>query len=189
MRTLVMRRSGISTAVAVGLMIVGVLIGVTGYYVATTYQTKLVTVTTTQTTTFSTTYTEVQVQTSYVSTTMSQTVTSTVVSISTTSIYPVPDNATLVFADSSGSYTYSIQVGSSTTSGSASGTDTFNLTPLFKGEGITVELATGSALPENGFSCGIGNTATMQLYLNGQLVAHASKECSGSGYAVITYTI
>jgi hypothetical protein len=184
-----MRRGAVSNTIAVALLVVGVIVGVTGFYVATTYQTKLVTVTTTQSTTRSLTYTQVSVQDVFISTTISETTTNTVVSISTSSVYPVPDNVTLVFVDSSGPFTYSIQVGSSTTSGTSGGTDTFQLRPIFQGEVITVQLATGSAMPENGFSCGGGNYATMQLYLNGQLVAHASKTCTGSGYAVITYTI
>lgn len=52
-----MHRNGVSNAIAVGLLIVGVLIGVTGYYVATTYQTKVVTRTETTTARLTTTTT------------------------------------------------------------------------------------------------------------------------------------
>jgi predicted secreted protein len=46
-----MGRSAVSSLIAIGLMAAGIIIGATGYYVATTYQTKIVTVTTTQSTT------------------------------------------------------------------------------------------------------------------------------------------
>jgi predicted secreted protein len=44
-----MRRNGVSNAIAAGLLVVGILIGATGFYAATTYQTK--TTTRTETTT------------------------------------------------------------------------------------------------------------------------------------------
>lgn len=50
-----MRRNGVANAIAVGLLVIGILVGVTGYYVATTYQTKTVTQTATQTETVPTT--------------------------------------------------------------------------------------------------------------------------------------
>ncbi len=52
-----MRRSGVSNAVAAGLLVVGILIGATGFYAATTYQTKTVTQTETTTAKLTTTAT------------------------------------------------------------------------------------------------------------------------------------
>ena len=42
-----MRRKGASNAIAIGLLVVGILVGASGYYLATTYQNKVVTQTTT----------------------------------------------------------------------------------------------------------------------------------------------
>ena len=52
-----MRRSGVSSAMVAGLLIAGILIGVTGYYVATNYPTKIVTQTETTTGSLGTTST------------------------------------------------------------------------------------------------------------------------------------
>jgi hypothetical protein len=184
-----MQHSGASNAIVAAVLIVGILIGVTGYYVATTYQTKILTQTETTTTSLTSIETQTLVLTSTQINVVTTTSVSSITSTSTVSVYPVPDNLTLVFADSSGGYTYNIQPGNQTISGTTSGTDVFHITELFQGEMVTVEVATGSALPENGFSCGGGNYVTMQMYFNGQLVAHASKSCTGSGYAVMTYVV
>lgn len=53
-----MRRNGAPNAIAAGLLVVAVLIGLTGYYVATTYQTKIVTQTETATVKLATTATQ-----------------------------------------------------------------------------------------------------------------------------------
>ena len=48
-------RSGVSSAIAAGLLVVGILIGMAGFYVATNYQTKTATQTETLTQTETTT--------------------------------------------------------------------------------------------------------------------------------------
>jgi predicted secreted protein len=52
-----MRRKGVSNAMAGGLLVVGILIGATGYYVSSTYQTKIMTQTETTTARLTTTAT------------------------------------------------------------------------------------------------------------------------------------
>jgi hypothetical protein len=63
-----MRRKGVSNAIAAGLLVVGILFGVSGYYVATTYPTR--TVTQTETTTASLTTTETVIKTYTITTTL-----------------------------------------------------------------------------------------------------------------------
>jgi|GEM_PF-1277386 len=58
-----MRRTGVSNAIAAGLLVAGILIGATGFYVATTNQTKVVTQTETTTARFTTTATSPTVTT------------------------------------------------------------------------------------------------------------------------------
>jgi parallel beta-helix repeat protein len=77
-----MRRNGIPNAMAVGLLIAGILIGVTGYYVATPHQTKVVTQTETttakSTTTATLTIPTTTTETSTIPTTMTTALTTTV---------------------------------------------------------------------------------------------------------------
>jgi len=178
-----MLRRGVANSVAAGLLVAGVLIGVLGYYVATTYQTRTVVVmqTTTQTTTkMSTsdiTFTNTQVD---YSTTTSLSVSTT---ISTTSVYPVPANVTLAFVHVDGYYQYSVQAGSSSSSGEWSGPYSVEINNLFQGETITITASTGD---NNG--CRVGQVFTMQLWVNGQMVSEASTSC-GASSASITYTL
>ncbi|MGD0477927.1 MAG: hypothetical protein ABSB29_07160 [Nitrososphaerales archaeon] len=151
-----MCRTGVSDAIATGLLIVGILIGATGYYAVTTYQTttNLVSVTTL---------------------TLNSTVT----------VYPVPDNVTLAFIASSGiMYNYSIQAGSSSTSGTWHGIHNLTITGLFQGQTILV-IAFMIGL---GSSCLTGHPFTVSLFVNGQMVAQSHSVCMGNR-VIISYTV
>jgi len=180
-----MRRVAVTNGVAAGLVIVGVIIGVMGYYVATTYQTKIVTVTTTQSTTVSLTETLTQTvsitSTTLLTTTLTQTLTS--VSIVSTTIYPIPDNVTLVFTNVDGYYQYNVQAGSSSTSGEWAGDYSLKINGLLPGQAITISATTGDT-----GGCRVGQVFTMELFLNGQMVGQAATSCGG-GPAVISYTV
>jgi hypothetical protein len=158
---------GVSSLAAVVLLIVGIVIGVTGYYIATTYQTRTVTLT--------------QTSTQIIRSTTTQT--SVTVSTSTTSVYPVPTNVTVAFINVDGEYNYNIQAGTSTTSGVISGPASWQLTNIFQGEPISI---TASTVGVSG--CREGEHFTLQLWVNGQLATDSSSFCGGS-QASITYTV
>lgn len=151
-----MRRAGVSNAVAAGLLVAGILIGVAGYYMATTYQTA----------------------TTVVSVTTS-TLTSTV------SVYPVPDNVTLVFAAPSGvTYNYSIQAGSSSTSGTWYGIQSLPVTGLFQGQTILVI----AYMIGHSSLCLVNQQFAMELFVNGTMVAQSDSVCTGN-LVTISYTV
>lgn len=178
-----MRRTGVSDAIAAGLLVVCILIGVTGYYVATTYQTKTVTRTETATTRLTSTATVT------VPPTATRTVLATTTSVSLTittsivSVYPVPENVTLAFTNVDGEYNYNIQAGSSSSSGALSGPNTLHITGLFQGQTISITASTTGA-----GGCRMGEHFTMELFVNGQMAAQSSSFCLGN-QASITYTV
>jgi hypothetical protein len=107
----------------------------------------------------------------------------TVTSVSTSSVFPVPDNVTVLFTKVSGGYDYTITAGSSTYSGSQSATFTVPINPVFQGETISISASeTGLA------GCSMGQTVTAELYLNGQIVAQGTQICTGNNIQ-LTYTI
>jgi hypothetical protein len=147
--------------------------------------------TTTTTVVSSTTRFSTLTQTSVATLTSTQfsTVTQTSVATltSTTSVQGVPTNVTLRFTNISGNYTYDIQAGSSSTSGAMTGNSPYSvqLTGLFQGQTITITAATAGA-----GGCLNGQHFTIQLWVNGQLVANADSFCGyGTTGARITYTL
>ena len=151
-----MRRTAVSDAIATGLLITGVLIGAAGYYVAITHQ----------------------------ATTTSVSVTTLTLN-STVSVYPVPDNVTLAFtAPSSIMYNFSIQAGSSSTSGSWYGIRSLPITGLFQGQTIRVV----AYMIGLGSGCLNGQQFTVRLFVNGQMVAQSYSVCM-SNRVIVTYTV
>ena len=109
--------------------------------------------------------------------------TTSVTTTQTTSVYPVPANVTVFFTKVSGGYSYTVNAGASSYSGSYSTPFSFQVTPVFQGETISVSAAeTGAA------GCSIGQTVTAQIYMNGSVVAQGTQICTGSNIA-ISYTV
>jgi len=148
-------------------------------------KTETVTSTTTdQITSEKTTTTTVVSRTTQVST-LTQTSVSTVTSI--TSVYADPTNVTLLFINMDGNFTYDIEAGSSSISGSVPGNSpsSLQLTGLFQGQTITMTAATTGA-----GGCRTGEQFTMQLWVNGQIVAQSDSFCGeGTSSARIIYTV
>jgi hypothetical protein len=122
------------------------------------------------------------------STTKFSTLTQTSVSTltSTTSVNAVPMNVTLLFINMDGNFTYDIQAGSSSTSGAVArnSPSSLQLTGLFHGQTITITGAT------TGGGCRTGEQFTMQLWINGQIVAQSDSFCGeGASSARIIYTV
>lgn len=178
-----MRRKGVSNAIAAGLLVVGILIGLTGYYVATTYQTKVVIQTETTTARLTTTATQSVHLTSTKTVLATTTSVSLTVSTSIVSVYPVPDNVTLAFTAVNGQYDYNIDAGSSSSSGSMTGNYAFQITGLFQGQTIDITASTTSVS-----GCRVGEQFTMELFLNGQMVGQSDSFCGGN-QASISYTV
>jgi len=109
----------------------------------------------------------------------------TVTSISTSTVYPVPNNVTILFTQVVGTFSYSIIAGSTTYAGSSGATLSIPIIPVFQGETISI-----SASEYGGFGgCSPGvQTATAKLFLNGQVVAQGTQVCAASTMQ-ITYTI
>jgi hypothetical protein len=182
-----LNRRAVANTIAVGLLVLGIIIGVTGYYLVSTYQTK--TVSFTQTTTQTNTATLTQ-ETSFsftqtVSTTVSTTVTATSVttSISTSSVYPLPTNVTVAFVNVVGYYQYTIQVGSSFNSSEGTGPYSLRINGVFPGESFTITARTGDIS-----GCHTGQMLTMRLWVNGFMVSQSDTSC-GTNPASITYTV
>jgi hypothetical protein len=109
----------------------------------------------------------------------------TTTSVSTSTVYPVPNNVTVLFNQVNGVFDYSITAGSQTYTGSSGSTLSIHITPVFQGETITI-----TASEYGGFGgCSPGvNTATAELFLNGQIVAHGTEYCNAATLQ-ITYTM
>jgi hypothetical protein len=187
-------------------MVAGVIIGITGYYVATTYQTKVVTYTTTESTTTSLTETSTRTlaltSTILEQTTVTQpliftstalqttTTTATVMKTSTTTstVYPIPDNVTVLFI-AGYTYSYSIIAGSISYSGSGGGsynqnqTKSIPISPMFQGETISITVNLNSPT----FACN-GNV-WVQLIVNGQVVTNGSQYCGDGQGIQISYVL
>jgi len=192
-----MQRRAVSNTIAVALLVGGIIIGVTGLYLATSYQTKTIVETTTQleTTSLTNTVTRVSIQphTTSLTETLTQMLTSTALQTSTTisattyftsvNVYPIPDNVTLAFTNVVGNLTYSIQAGTSSISGEASGDYSFMIGGLFQGQTIAISAATGD---NNG--CRAGQHFTVELFVNREMVAQSATSCGGSA-ATIAFTV
>jgi hypothetical protein len=191
-----MSKRGVAGLVAVGLLIIGVFVGTAGFYVASTYQTKTITLTATTTQQDTTTQTQTSISTSTLveSTTTTQTSTETSTSVvsstttrtslvtltSTTSIYPVPTNVTVAFVQNDGAYQYEIDTGQYVLTSTLSGPLSVPLTNLFQGEQIEI---TASSVGDR-----VGETVTVELFVNGQMVQQSST-FTGANPAQITYTV
>jgi cytoskeletal protein RodZ len=175
-----LNRRGVGGFVAVALLIMGVLIGISGYYVATTYQTKTITLTATTTHQETTTQTQTSTETftSVVSSTTTQT--SFITSSSTTSVYPVPTNVTVAFVQDDGAYQYEIEAGPNVLTSTPSGPLSIPLTNLFEGEQVKI---TASSVGDR-----IGETVTVELFVNNQMVQQSTTG-TGSSPAQIAYTV
>ncbi len=180
---------------------VGILIGVVGYYLASTYSLAIVkTETVTQTTTQQITTTQTQlsvststkivpqtitqtsevVSTSVVSETTTQT--SFITSTSTSLVYPVPMNVTVYVAPSGQFMNYAIQAGSYSASGSIGSPQSFSVSPVFQNEVITVSIT---------LSCpgSTGPTGSATLYVNGAVASRSNVACGGDTTGQISYVL
>jgi hypothetical protein len=175
-----MSKRGVAGIVAIALLIVGILVGVGGFYVATTYQTKTITLThtTTELDTTTQTQTSILTSTSVVSSTTTQI--SFITSTSTTSVYPVPTNVTVAFVKVDGAYQYEIDAGPNVMTSTPSSALSVPLTNLFQGEQVKI---TASSVGGR-----VGETVTVELFVNGQMVQQ-STTFVGASPAQITYTI
>jgi hypothetical protein len=164
-----------------GIDISGVFSGIHDVFV----KTETVTSTTTQNMTSETTTTTTFVSSTTKFSTLTQTSVSTLTT--TASGYAVPANVTLLFANMDGNYTYDIQAGSSSASGAVGGNSPYvlQLTGLSQGQTVTITAATAG-----GAACRTGEHFSLQLWINGQLVAQSDSFCGdGASSARITYTV
>ena len=175
-------RRGVSNTVGAGLLVAGIVIGVLGFYVASTYQTKVVTTTETTTATTVSLTTSTEELTSTQVSVLETTSTSYITSIFTTSIFPIPDNVTVYFVPSSLLINYAINAGTYNAYGSLGNPQSFTVSPVYQGETIVINIGSG---------CGgsTGPTGNASLYVNGSLVAHSSIACGGNNNAQISYVL
>ncbi len=159
---MVVTRGAVSNVIAAALLVVGILIGLTGYYVATTYQTKTVTDTQTTTVDFTSTQIQTSVSTSTLVRSTTSTTTSYVTSTSTTSIYPVPTNVTVAFVMDDGAYQYQIDAGPNQMTSTPSSNLVVPLMNLYQGEQVSI---TTSSVGDR-----VGETVTVELFVNGLMV-------------------
>jgi hypothetical protein len=114
--------------------------------------------------------------------------TTSLTSTSTVSVYPIPDNVTVLFI-AGYLYSYSITAGSVSLSGSGGGSFNHNSTqsipiaPVFQGETISITVNLNSPT----FACN-GNV-WVQLLVNGQVVANGSQYCGDGQGVQITYIL
>jgi hypothetical protein len=106
---------------------------------------------------------------------------STVTQVSTSTGFPTPDNVTVLFTQiTGGKYSYAISAGSVSLSGSQSTQQSFRITPVFQGEAISI-----SASIAAGFGgCNSGDGFTVELYLNGNVVAKGNQICNGASVQI-----
>jgi len=199
-------RKGIGSAVVVSVLVVVIVIAGAGYFVTQTdsnasslssqvsaLNSTAITlslqvtslehrppVTTTSTQVITSTVTSTQISTTTQSFTTTQT--SFVTSTSTTSIYPIPQNVTVLLVPSGMFVTYAINAGSYSSSGSLGNQQSFSITPVFQGEIITISIS-------NGCGGSTGPSAIASLYVNSVLVSHASIACGGNSTGQISYVL
>jgi hypothetical protein len=171
-----MSKRGVAGLIAVGLLIVGIIVGTTGYYVASTYQTK--TITLTYTTVFQQnmeTQTQTSISTSISVLSSTTTQTSFITSTSTASVYPVPKNVTVSFANPGSGYTFNYQIvaGTQNFSGSSGSPVSIPVSPVFAGEQIKITASVGG-------NCSGGNSVTISLYVDGNQVSTATSGCNAT---------
>jgi hypothetical protein len=122
------------------------------------------------------------------STTRFSTLTQTAVStVTISSVYADPANVTLLFINMDGNFTYDIQAGPSSTSGAVArnSPSSLQLTGLIHGQTITITAST-----TGGGGCRTGEQFTMQLWIDGQIVAQSDSFCGdGTSGARIIYTV
>jgi hypothetical protein len=138
-------------------------------------------VTTTSTQTITSTVTSTQTSTTTQSFTTTQT--SFVTSTSTTSIYPIPNNVTVVIVASGQFENYAINAGSYSGSGSLGNSpQSFFVSPVFQGEAITVSIT---------LSCpgSTGPSGSASLYVDSDLVSHTTVACGGNTTGQISYVL
>ncbi len=175
-----MSKRGVAGLVAVALLIIGIFVGTTGYYVASTYQTKTITVTHTTTRQDTITQTQTSISTSTLVVSSTTTKTSFITSTSTTSVYPVPTNVTVAFVNVVGSYHYEIDAGPNVLTSTPSAPLSIPLTNLFRGEQIKITVSS--------FGDRMGETVTVELFVNGQMVQQSTTFTTASP-AQITYSV
>lgn len=100
--------------------------------------------------------------------TLTVTTTSTSVVTSTTTAFPSPDNVTVYFQNSGSIFNYAIHTASQSYTGSTSNSAVrIQVTPVFRGEGISISASCGGTCPS-------GMTFSALLYVNDSLVAQSS---------------
>ncbi len=106
---------------------------------------------------------------------------STVTQVSTSTVFPIPDNVTVLFTKiTGGKYSYTITAGSVGISGSHDSQQSFSITPVYQGETISI-----SASIAAGFGgCNSGDGFTVELFLNGNVVASGNQICSGASVQI-----
>lgn len=120
---------------------------------------------------------------STVTTTQTLVRTTTQTSTSVVSVYPVVSNVTLAFTQVSGTFDYSVTVGGATSTGSTNQPFALPLKNLFAGEDVAVQAATVST-----GGCNIGETVTVQLWVEGSVAAQSTTQCTGSPTS-LDYTV
>lgn len=167
-----MSKRGIAGLVAVALLIAGALVGTTGYYVASAYQSK--TTVSSYTTIFQQNM-EYQTQTSISVLSSTTTQTSFITSTFTASVYPVPTNVTVSFANPGSGYTFDYQIvaGTQDFSGSSGTPISIPVSPVFPGEQIKITASVGG-------NCSGGNSVTISLYIDGNQTSTATSGCSAT---------
>ena len=174
-----MSKRGVAGVVAIALLIIGVFVGTAGYYVASTYQTKTITLTQTTTQQETQIQTSISTSTSVVSSTTTQT--SFVTSTSTTSIYPVPTNVTVSFTNPGSGYSFSYQIvaGTQNFSGSSGSPISIPVSPVFPGEQIKITASVGG-------NCSGGNSVTIFLYIDEKQISTATSGCNATPAQIST---
>ena len=102
--------------------------------------------------------------------------------ISTSTVYPVPYNVTVVLAPSGQLMNYAINAGPYSSSGSLGSTNVFSITPVYEGETITISVTLNC--PGSTGPIGDGD-----LYVNGGLVSHVGVACGGNPSGQISYVL
>jgi hypothetical protein len=164
----------LSKPVTVVVLILGVVLGIAVYYLASNVQlirTETITHTTTQQVT--------TIQTSLSTVISTQTLTQTSFITSTTTlilhVYPIPTNVTVAFVDPGSGYTFSYQIvaGGQTFSGSSGSPISIPISPVFAGEQLKITASVGG-------NCSDGNSVTIVLYIDGKQTVTAPSGCNAT---------
>lgn len=111
--------------------------------------------------------------------------TTTYTTTSSTTVYPVPENVTVLLV-SNIDINYAITASALSYGGSTSGNNSIPITPVFRGEAISV---TASLDYQAVAGCEPYQYAIVSLYVNGTIVSQAKAVCGGNTNAQIAYVL